>query len=81
MTEAALFNATGSSVDNWDPVLISLVRRAMFLIAYDICGVQLMTEHNWSYLRYEVKIRIWFKLNEALFNEADTDFSARDARW
>ena len=29
---------------NWDPVLISLVRRAMpNLIAYDICGVQPMT--------------------------------------
>ena len=44
MSEAAPANATGSSVDNWDPVLISLVRRAMpNLIAYDICGVQPMT--------------------------------------
>jgi hypothetical protein len=33
-----------SSVSNWDPVLISLVRRAMpNMIAYDICGVQPMT--------------------------------------
>ena len=33
-----------SGVQNWDPILISLVRRAMpNLIAYDICGVQPMT--------------------------------------
>ena len=42
--EAAPTNATGGSVDNWDPILISLVRRSMpNLIAYDICGVQPMT--------------------------------------
>lgn len=36
-------NLTGGSL-NYDPVLISLVRRAMpNLIAYDICGVQPMT--------------------------------------
>ena len=45
MTEAAPVNSVaGGGVDNWDPVLISLVRRAMpNLIAYDICGVQPMT--------------------------------------
>ena len=44
MTEAAPTNATGSGVSNWDPILISLVRRAMpNLIAYDIAGVQPMT--------------------------------------
>jgi len=33
-----------SGVSNWDPILISLVRRAMpNLIAYDVCGVQPMT--------------------------------------
>ena len=37
-------NATGSNIDTWDPVLISLVRRAMpNLMAYDIAGVQPMT--------------------------------------
>ena len=42
--EAAPTSATGGSVDNWDPILISLVRRSMpNLIAYDICGVQPMT--------------------------------------
>ena len=35
-------NATGADVDNYDPVLISLVRRAMpNLVAYDMCGVNL----------------------------------------
>ena len=35
--------ATGA-VDNFNPVLISLVRRAMpNLMAYDVCGVQPMT--------------------------------------
>lgn len=33
-----------SNVARWDPILISLVRRAMpNLIAYDICGVQPMS--------------------------------------
>jgi|TARA_R110002050_G_scaffold95015_1_gene197763 hypothetical protein len=42
--EAAPTNATGANVDNWDPILISLVRRSMpNLIAYDVCGVQPMT--------------------------------------
>ena len=36
--------AGGGAVDNWNPVLISLVRRAMpNLIAYDVCGVQPMS--------------------------------------
>ena len=44
LNENAPTNATGSSIDNWDPILISLVRRAMpNLIAYDIAGVQPMT--------------------------------------
>ena len=42
--EAAPANHTGSAIANWDPILISLVRRAMpSLIAYDVCGVQPMT--------------------------------------
>lgn len=42
-TGAAPTSITGGSA-NYDPVLISLVRRAMpNLIAYDICGVQPMT--------------------------------------
>ena len=79
MTEAAPANATGSSVDNWDPVLISLVRRAMpNLIAYDICGVQPMTGPTG--LIFAMKSRYGTQAGaEALFDEADSDFSARDA--
>jgi len=37
-------NVTGAGVDNWDPILISLVRRTMpQLMAYDTVGVQPMT--------------------------------------
>ena len=44
LSEAAPENQTGTSIDTWDPILISLVRRSMpNLIAYDICGVQPMT--------------------------------------
>jgi len=47
LSEAAPTNATNNAaggVQNWDPILISLVRRAMpNLIAYDVCGVQPMT--------------------------------------
>lgn len=42
--EAAPTNATGANIDNYDPVLITLVRRSMpNLVAYDLCGVQPMT--------------------------------------
>jgi hypothetical protein len=52
LTESTPVNATGDGggpggsdgIDNYDPVLISLVRRAMpNLVAYDVCGVQPMT--------------------------------------
>ena len=45
LSEVAPVNAmSGGQMDSWDPILISLVRRAMpNLIAYDVCGVQPMT--------------------------------------
>ena len=44
LSEAAPTVSTGGQFDTWDPILISLVRRAMpNLIAYDVCGVQPMT--------------------------------------
>ena len=45
LSEVAPVNAmSGGQMDTWDPILISLVRRAMpNLIAYDVCGVQPMT--------------------------------------
>ena len=78
--EAAPTNAVGSYPDaggmaKFDPVLISLVRRAMpQLIAYDVCGVQPMTQPTG--LIFAMKSR-YGTMNgtEALFNEADTDYA------
>ena len=79
MSESAPSNATGSSIQNWNPILISLVRRAMpNLIAYDICGVQPMSGPTG--LIFAMRSRYSSQSGtEALFNEADTDFSGRSA--
>jgi hypothetical protein len=79
LNETAPTNSTGSAVANWDPILISLVRRAMpNLIAYDIAGVQPMTGPTG--LIFAMRSRYTSQTgNEALFDEADTDFSARNA--
>ena len=79
LSEAAPTNATGSSIANWDPILISLVRRAMpNLIAYDIAGVQPMTGPTG--LIFAMRSRYTSQTgNEAMFDEADTDFSGRNA--
>jgi hypothetical protein len=73
-------NQNTSAVANPDPVLISLVRRAMpNLIAYDVAGVQPMSGPTG--LIFAMKARVGdgtpiIKTDaEALFNEADTDFS------
>ena len=73
--EAAPTNATGNSVDNWDPIMISLVRRSMpNLIAYDVAGVQPMTGPTG--LIFAMRSRYTNQTGtEAMFNEADTDFS------
>jgi hypothetical protein len=67
-------SATGS-VAGVDPVLIALVRRAApQLIAYDVCGVQPMTQPTG--LIFAMKSRYSSQNGtEALFNEADTEFS------
>src|SRR6056300_1046832 len=79
LNEAAPTNSTGSAVANWDPILISLVRRAMpNLIAYDIAGVQPMTGPTG--LIFAMRSRYTSQTgNEALFDEADSDYSARNA--
>jgi hypothetical protein len=78
--EAAPANAVGSYGDTngfakFDPVLISLVRRAMpQMIAYDVCGVQPMTQPTG--LIFAMKSRYSTQGGtEALFNEADSGFS------
>ncbi len=77
--EAAPANHTGVNVQNWDPILISLVRRAMpSLIAYDVCGVQPMTGPTG--LIFAMKARYTSQTgDEALFNEANTAFSMQKA--
>jgi len=68
-------NNVSSSIDNWDPILIGLVRRAMpNLLAYDICGVQPMTGPTGLIFAMKSKYSTQGG-TEALFNEADTDFS------
>ena len=80
ITEAAPANAT-SSVNNWNPVLIALVRRAMpNLMAYDICGVQPMSGPTG--LIFAMKSRYGggsTSNREAMFNEAETQFSGDSA--
>ena len=85
--EAAPTNAMGSSsstasdgsIDTFDPVLISLVRRSMpNLIAYDVCGVQPMTGPTG--LIFAMRSRYGTQGgSEALFNEANTTFSGSAA--
>ena len=79
LSEAAPTNATGSAISNWDPILISLVRRAMpNLIAYDIAGVQPMTGPTG--LIFAMRSRYTSQTgSEAMFDEADSDFSGRNA--
>ena len=79
LNEDAPTNATGSAIANWDPILISLVRRSMpNLIAYDVCGVQPMNGPNG--LVFAMRSRYTNQTGtEALFNEALTDFSGNNA--
>ena len=69
--------STADAVANWDPVLISLVRRAMpNLMAYDICGVQPMSGPTG--LIFAMKARMGdgaVGTAEALHDEADTGAS------
>lgn len=75
LREDAPTNSTGNAIDNYDPIMISLIRRSMpNLIAYDVCGVQPMTGPTG--LIFAMKSRYMSQTgNEALYNEADTDFS------
>jgi len=68
-------NATGSGISNFDPILISLVRRAMpNLIAYDLCGVQPMTGPTG--LVFAMRSRYTNQSGaENFYNEVNTAFS------
>jgi hypothetical protein len=77
-------NTTTGSITSYDPVLISLVRRAMpNLIAYDVAGVQPMSGPTGLIFAMKARYndvdspgagKVTTADTEALFNEADTDF-------
>lgn len=82
MEEARQLNETaptnnygGGNIGSYDPILISLVRRALpNLIAYDVCGVQPMSGPTG--LIFAMRSRYSSQSGtEALFNEANTAFS------
>jgi hypothetical protein len=76
---ASSSTASTGSIDIYDPVLISLVRRSMpNLIAYDVCGVQPMTGPTG--LIFALRSRYSTQSGtEALFNEADSGFASSPA--
>lgn len=77
--ETAPVNATGSSIDNYDPVMITMVRRAMpNLVAYDICGVQPMTGPTGLVFAFRPRYSTQSGTN-AFYNESNTAFSAATA--
>jgi hypothetical protein len=78
MTEAGpATSVTNASVSNWDPVLISLVRRAApNMIAYDVAGVQPMTGPTGLIFAMKARYETGTTgATEALFNEADTTYA------
>jgi hypothetical protein len=74
LSEAAPTSNTAGAA-NWDPIMISLVRRSMpNLIAYDVAGVQPMTGPTG--LIFAMRSRYTNQSGtEAFYNEADSDFS------
>ena len=80
LSEAAPTNSGfgGSNMQSYDPILISLVRRAMpNLIAYDICSVQPMTGPTGLIFAMKSKFATQGG-TEALFNEPNVGFSNDD---
>ena len=73
---ASSSTASDGAIDTYDPVLISLVRRAApNLIAYDLCGVQPMTGPTG--LIFAMRSRYANQAGtEAFYNEANTEFSS-----
>ena len=83
MTEDAAANNT-SVAANWNPVLISLVRRAMpNMMAYDVCGVQPMSGPTGLIFAMKSKYKTTragaTSGNEALYPEAVSGFSGDSA--
>ena len=91
LNEAAPTNSggglgTGTNIGSYDPILISLVRRALpNLIAYDVCGVQPMTGPTGLIFAMRSRYKTMSGTNapvsgsnEAFFNEANTAFSGQN---
>ena len=75
LLEAAPANST-ADMTSYNPVLISLVRRAMpNLVAYDIAGVQPMTGPTGLIFAMRTKYEDTGGKPEAFYTEADTDYS------
>ena len=73
---AAANNIGGGNIGTFDPVLISLVRRAMpNLIAYDIAGVQPMSGPTGLIFAMKSKYSTQGGTEALGLDEADTDFS------
>jgi hypothetical protein len=88
LSETPTVNWGSGNIGAWDPILISLVRRAMpNLIAYDVCGVQPMSGPTGLIFAMRslynsmssTSITNGVANNEAFFNEAETDFSGRQS--
>jgi hypothetical protein len=91
LNEAAPLNAAGTGgftggsaaagpVAGYDPILISLVRRALpNLMAYDIAGVQPMTGPTGLIFAMRSTKTDRTVGNEIFFNEADTAFSSQNS--
>ena len=90
LNEAAPTNAggglgAGTAIGSYDPILISLVRRALpNLIAYDVCGVQPMTGPTGLIFAMRSRYKVQQAqgagtTGEALFFEANTAFSGQNA--
>jgi hypothetical protein len=79
LNENNTIGAGAGAVKTWDPVLISLVRRAMpNIVAYDIAGVQPMTMPTGLIFAMRSQYQSAngdTMANEALFNVPDTAFS------
>lgn len=77
LTESAAPTNVTANIGKYDPILISLVRRAMpNLIAYDVAGVQPMTGPTGLIFAMRPKYVKGGALGQdAFYNEADTAFS------
>ena len=84
-TNASVTSAShGTTGNNWNPVLIALVRRAMpNLMAYDVAGVQPMTGPTGLIFAmkstYQTSKAGQAGGSEALFNEANVNYSGDSA--